>query len=95
MTHPHHRPPILKGKRKMALGASVDLWHKRLHISPKRIQMIMTLELLRDSGYKASLRMAIVFAKPVKSPEPNDGTSRRCENVTLCVINLFIRRHLT
>ena len=38
MTPAHQRPPILKGK--MALGASVDLWHRRLHISPKRIQMI-------------------------------------------------------
>ncbi len=50
MTHPQKHPPILEAKGKMALGASVDLWHKRLHISPKRIQMIYDVGAIEGFG---------------------------------------------
>ena len=39
MTHPHSRPQILEGTS-MAMGASLDLWHRRTHIPVKRIRAI-------------------------------------------------------
>ena len=41
MTKPHLRPKILDNG--MALAANIDVWHKRLHVSPKKIRAIYDL----------------------------------------------------
>ena len=41
MTKPYLRPKILDNG--MALAANIDVWHKRLHVSPKKIRAIYDL----------------------------------------------------
>ena len=50
MSHPHCRPEILETGK--ALAADINLWHNRLHISPKRIRAIYDLGAVEGLGIK-------------------------------------------
>ena len=50
MSHPHCRPKILETGK--ALAADINLWHNRLHISPKRIRAIYDLGAVEGLGIK-------------------------------------------
>ena len=45
MAPPHCRPESLEYG--MSMAANIDLWHNRLHISPKRIKVIYDLRAVK------------------------------------------------
>ena len=77
MTHPHSRPQLLEGTS-MAMGASLDLWHRRTHLPVKRIRAIY------DAGAVEGLE--IPNSKGIKH-------DRNCP-CDVCKISRASRRHV-